>query len=173
MRPLNHLRFYDTNEFNGTSAVPNLQNHQLKPTRTKPKQLKVFGGTEIHTINNFISLTLSNYILNKIGFLYRCISCPICWVLTWSQRIYASPGSLWTSNAAWDSRGSAGATVPGLHPNSFPLCWGKLLIIQTVLPHQWSKIENGNTSHSRGCWWLLVGIVSTECFSPCLGHSVP
>lgn len=132
MRPLNHLRFYDTDEFNGTSAVPNLQNHQLKPNRTKPKQLKVFGGTEIHTINNFISLTLSSCILNKIGFLYRCISCPICWVLTWSKRIYASPGSLWTSNASWDYRGSAGATVPGLHPNSFPLCLGKLLIIQTA-----------------------------------------
>lgn len=43
--------------------------------------------------------------------------------------------------------------MPVLHSNSFLLCLGKLFIIQTLIPHLWSKVENDQTYHLKS---LLV-----------------
>lgn len=76
--------------FNSISAGPNLHTHQLKQNKAS-ENLQI---TEIHTINKFISLTLSNYMFNRSVFLRGCTSYSICWVLMWSANTLIQPWGL-------------------------------------------------------------------------------
>lgn len=91
--PLMHLRFIIP-----MSLIASQPLHTCSPTRYKqPKQNKTSENlqvSEIHTTNDLLSLTSSNYMFNRSVLWCRWSSYSTCWVLTWSKKTFTQTRGL-------------------------------------------------------------------------------